>query len=70
MKAIFSLYRGAARRLRSLCERPRGQATTEYVVVAVSVVLVWLAIERSPDGFASALFKLISQYKFLISIPW
>lgn len=50
--------------------QPAGQATFEYVVVAVGVVLIWLAIERSPDGFGAALFKVLSQYKFLISIPW
>lgn len=49
---------------------PRGQATFEYVVAVTGVVLIWLAIERSPDGFTAALFKLLSQYKFLISIPW
>ncbi len=50
--------------------QPHGQATFEYVVVAAGVVLIWLAIERSPDGFTAALFKVLSQYKFLISIPW
>lgn len=50
--------------------KPRGQATFEYVVVAASVVLIWLAIERSPEGLTADLFKLLSQYKFLISIPW
>lgn len=50
--------------------QPLGQAAFEYVVVVASVVLIWLAIERSPQGFAAALLRLFDQYKFLISIPW
>ncbi len=64
--ARFRCLRGVDQ---SLC-RPMGQATFEYVVVAAGVVLIWLAIERSPDGYTAALFKLLSHYKFLISIPW
>jgi uncharacterized membrane-anchored protein len=50
--------------------RPIGQAAFEYLLVLSGVVLVWLAIERSPHGFAAALLQLLSQYKFLLSIPW
>jgi hypothetical protein len=50
--------------------RPRGQAAVEYALIASGVALVWLAIERSPEGLAHAFFRLLSQYKFLMSIPW
>lgn len=55
------------------CQRdevPTGQAAVEYVLVAAGLALVWLAIERQPQGFAQAILSVLSKYKFLISIPW
>lgn len=53
----------------SLC-RPKGQASTEYVLVASALMGIWLFVERSPFGLSQAMLDLFRRYAFSISLPW
>jgi hypothetical protein len=70
MAILVFLVALLSRHRKSEAEEPQGQAAFEYVILVAGVVLIWLAIERSPQGFAAALLRLLDHYKFLISIPW
>ncbi len=48
----------------------RGQASTEYVLVASALVGIWLFVERSPLGLSQAMAELFRRYAFSISLPW
>ncbi len=50
--------------------RPKGQASTEYVLVASALVGIWLFVERSPFGLSQAMAELFRRYAFSISLPW
>lgn len=50
--------------------RPRGQASTEYVLVAAAIMGIWLFVDRSPLGLSQAMMDLFRRYAFSISLPW
>lgn len=54
----------------ALLSRPKGQASTEYVLVASALIGIWIFVERSPLGLSQAMLELFRRYAFSISLPW
>lgn len=51
-------------------QRPVGQAMAELLIVMSALMLIVIAIERSPDSLVQALIRMLAQYRFSLSIPW
>ena len=51
-------------------KQPVGQAMTEMLIVISAVMLIVIAIERSPGSLVQALIRMLGQYRFSLSIPW
>lgn len=50
--------------------QPTGQAMAETLIVISALMLIVIAIERSPDSLVQALIRMLAQYRFSLSIPW
>lgn len=50
--------------------QPIGQAMAETLIVIGALMLIVIAIERSPDSLVQGLIRMLEQYRFSLSIPW
>lgn len=50
--------------------KPTGQAMVEMLIVISALMLLFVAMERSPDSLVQALIRMLAQYRFFLSIPW
>lgn len=54
----------------NVSKQPVGQAMIEMLIAISAVMLIVVAIERSPDSLVQALLRMLVQYRFSLSIPW